>query len=141
MLKKVLAVLICAVCVFSLSACTKANDLNLSFTEDGTDSLDIIHIFGEEQFVYVSGGIMMIEIDKTPKTLELAFHDGDVSVDDILLTAEQDVEDGDIKTEEYPDGSVEYYYESFTLVRLNTVKGDRNIYFLPTTKGYYDVAK
>lgn len=141
MLKRSVAVLICAFCIFSLSACTKANDLALSLTEDGTDSLDIIHIFGEEQFVYVSGGIMMIEIDKTPKTLELALHDGDVSVSDILNTAEEDVKDGDIRTEEYPDGSVEYYYESFTLVRLNTVKGDRNIYFVPTTKGYYDVAK
>ena len=141
MLKKVLVLILCATCVFSLFACTKANDLCLSLTEDGTESLDIIHIFGEEQFVYVSGGIMMIEIDKTPKTLELALHDGDVSVDEIIATAEQDVKDGDIRTEEYPDGSVEYYYDSFTLVRLNTVKGDKTVYFLPNTKGYYDVAK
>ena len=141
MLKKVLALVVCIICVLSLSACTKANDLQLSLTEDGTDSLDLIHIFGEEQYVYVSGGIMMIEIGKTPKTLELALHDGDVSVSDILAAAEQDVEDGDVRTEEYPDGSVEYYYDSFTLVRLNTVKGDKNVYFVPATKGYYDVAK
>lgn len=141
MLKRVFAAFLCILCVFSFCACTKANDLNLSLTEDGSESLDIIHIFGEERFVYVSGGIMMIEIDKTPKTLELAFYDGDVSVSDILSTAEQDVEDGDIKMEEYPDGSVEYYYDGFTLVCLNTVKGDQNIYFVPSAKGYYDVAK
>ena len=141
MLKRVGSLLVCILCVFAFVGCTTANDLKLSFTEDGSDSLDIIHIFGEEQYVYVSGGIMMIEIDKTPKALELALHDGDVSVADILSVAEEDVKDGDIRTEEYPDGSIEYYYEGFTLVRLNTVKGDRNIYFVPATKGYYDVAK
>lgn len=141
MIKRVFALFACLLCLCSLCSCTKANDLNLSLVEDGTDSLEVIHIFGEEQFVFVSGGIMMTEIDKTPKTLELALHDGDISVADILATAEEDVKDGDVVSEEYPDGSVEYRYESFTLVRLNTVKGDKNIYFLPNTKGYYDVAK
>ena len=41
----------------------------------------------------------------------------------------------------YPDGSEEYHYEDFTLVSLNTHLGNRDIYFVPSGMGYYDVIK
>ncbi len=141
MLKKTLAILLCSLLLLLLSACSEANELKLSMVEDGTESLDLIHIFGEEQYIYVSGGIMMIEINKEPKQLELALHDENLTAQDIIDQAIEDSEDKDVETKEYPDGSVEYYYDSFTLVRMNTVKGDRNLYFVPADKGYYDVAK
>ncbi len=139
MLKKTLCLILCVLCLVSLTSCSKPNRFGLSLATDGSDKMD--YIYYEDEFaVYVVGGIMTAEVDGSAKLLDLALSDGDIKVSDILSVAEADVENEDIERVGYPDGSVEYKYENFTLVRLNTYDGKRDVYFVPTSMGYYDVA-
>lgn len=137
--KRVCLVLSVVFCLFLLCSCGSANDYGLSFAPDGKDSLQYIHVFGEEQVVYTVGGVMSAEINGEAKLLELALNDGDISMKEILDSAAADASDGDVEFKEYPDGSVEYRYETFTLVKLNLHTGTRDVYFVPDGMGYYDV--
>lgn len=51
-----------------------------------------------------------------------------VTPEQILENAKKDVEDGKIKSEIFDDGgSVEYYYDDYTILKLNTLKGDKDM--------------
>lgn len=139
MYKRILSFFLVSACVLVLCACTSPNKYGLSLAADGSNTID--YIYYEDEFaVYVVGGIMTVEINGESKLLELAITDGNITVSDILASAEEDHENEDITKNAYPDGSVEYSYENFKLVRLNTYDGRRDIYFLPTTMSYYDIA-
>ncbi len=139
MIKRVLTAVLLVVCLFLLCSCAKANDYGLKFASDGSDKLQYIHVFGEEQIVYTVGGVVTVEINGEPKLLDLALNDGDLAMTDVLDSVAEDAADGDVEFEEYPDGSVEYRYDTFTLVRLNLHTGVRDVYFVPNGMGYYDV--
>lgn len=121
-----------------LSACADANEYGLAYTSDGSSNIEYIY-YDEERVVYVVGGLMMADIDGSAKMLEMALKEGDIAVSDILASAEKDAENKKLEAKTYPDGSTEYYYEGFTLVALNTHLGNRDIYFVPSGMGYYNV--
>lgn len=139
MLKK-LIFLVLAVSMLFLVSCSSANEYGLSYSSDGSDKVEYIY-YNDDRVVYVVGGIMTAEIDGSAKMLELALHDGNITIDDILGAAEEDVTDGDIEATDYPDGSREYHYGSFDIIKLNTHLGCRDVYFVPSGMSYYDVVK
>ena len=137
MFKRFTLMALALVCL-AFSSCSKANDFNLKLVADGKDSKDYIY-YDDQRVVYVVGGIMMTEDqDGQSLMLETALYEGSLSVDEILNSAKEDADDGDVKMSEYPDGSVEYYYDTFTLILLNA-NGVRDVYFVPSGVNYYSV--
>lgn len=136
MLKRVLTfVLLLGVLLFN--ACSSANQYNLSLVADGSDSKDYIY-YDDERVVYVVGGIMMIELDGESLMLESALNEGKITVADILSSAQTDADNEDIGVTAYPDGSMEYAYDGFNLIVLNTA-GVRDVYFVPSSVDYYSI--
>ncbi len=125
-------------CVLMLVSCSSGNRYGLEYTSDGSDKVEYI-FYTDDQVVYVVGGMMMTEVDGSSKMLEMALKDGDITIDDIITSAETDLNNKDIKCTEYPDGSREYHYDGFKLIKLNTNRGSRDIYFVPSSMSYYDV--
>ena len=138
MLKRFFAILIAIACLLPLVACSSGNEYELAFNFDENGKKEYI-FYTDERVVYVVSGLMMCTIDGKSKMLEMALHDGEITVDAILESAAKDADNEDIKYTEYPDGSVEYHYEGFNLVKLNSVTGSKDIYFLPKSMSYYDV--
>ena len=136
-MRKAIIPFLLLLCVL-LSSCSSANEYNLTYTPDGSGNIEYIY-YDDERVVYVVGGLMMAEVDGSAKMLEMALKEGDITVSDILASAEKDAENGDLSVDTYPDGSKDYRYEGFTLVSLNTHLGNRDIYFVPAGMGYYDV--
>ncbi len=127
-------------CALMLVSCSSANEYGLAYTSDGSDTVEYIY-YTDEQVVYVIGGMMMCEIDGESKMLEMALKDGDVTIDDIITSAETDLENKEIDHTDYTDGSREYHYDGFDLIKLNTHLGNHDIYFVPSSMSYYDVVK
>ncbi len=135
---KKLLILLSVLMIFSLCACSDGNEYGLSFAADKSGR-SIIFFDELERAVIVEGGIMTIEIDGDTILLEEALNDGKVILEDILSSAKEDASNGDMETTEYPDGSIEYHYESFDMVVLNTYNGKRDICFIPKELSYYDM--
>ena len=135
-MNKILSILL--VLVLVLTACSSANVYQLTYNSDGGSAVEYIY-YTDTQVVYVVGGMMMCEIDGSSKMLEMAFKDGDITIDDVINSAESDVKNKKIEYTEYPDGSREYHYDGFDLIKLNTYEGSRDIYFVPSSMSYYDV--
>ncbi len=120
-----------------LCGCTKWNVYNLSFVPDNSDSTYYTY-FDEERVIYTVGGIMMTEIEGESLTLESALIEGKTTIAEILASAAEDAENEKIQSQTYIDGSVEYTYNDFRLVLLNSAT-DRNIYFIPLEMNYYSL--
>lgn len=131
------AILLCAL---TLVSCYSPNQFGLAYTSDGSDNVEYIY-YTDEQVVYVIGGMMMCEINGESKMLEMALNDGDITIDDILTAAETDLENKEIDHTDYTDGSREYHYDGFDIIKLNTHLGNHDIYFVPPSMSYYDVVK
>lgn len=136
-MRKSIAVIVLLFCLL-LCGCAGSNEYGLTYTADGDSDIEYIY-YDDIRVVYVVGGLMMAEVEGSPKMLEMALKEGDISVSDILASAEKDAENKKLQSKTYPDGSVEYYYETFTLVSLNTHLGNHDVYFVPAGMGYYDV--
>lgn len=84
---------------------------------------------GDAYDVYTYGGFANVLRRGKEIGLETALRGGDVTVDDILVKAQQDADNDLIKTELLPDGgTILYYYENCTIVKYHTLKGNRDIY-------------
>lgn len=136
-----------ALCAFALVLCVslfacgeQANKYKLSYSQGGSEKIDYIY-FEEEFAVYVVGGIMTVELDEKTILLEQALTENRLTIADILASAEKDASNDKLEKVEYPDGSVQYNYGGFTMVKLNTYTGLRDVYFMPAGKGYYDIVK
>ena len=125
-------------CVLLLGSCSSSNKYGLAYTSDGSERVEYIY-YTDEMVVYVVGGMMMAEIEGEPKMLEMALKDGDITIQDLLDSAENDLKNKDIEATEYPDGSIEYHYDNFDMIKLNTLRGSNDIYFVPSSMGYNDV--
>ena len=142
-MSKIISLLLCIAFVLTLTSCTRMNEHGLAYTPDGSKSKSLIYsnedYYTDFRSVYVIGGMMMCKIDGEPKMLEMALIEGDLSIDDILSAAEEDLADGDIECTEFPDGSREYHYDGFDIVKMNTHLGNRDVYFVPSEMGYADI--
>lgn len=141
MLKKTALCAFVLVFCLLLSACgEKSNEYKLSYSPDGSEKIDCIY-YEDEFAVYVVGGLMTAELDEKTLLLEQALTESRLTVSAILASAEKDASNDKLEKVTYPDGSVQYNYDGFVLVRLNTYTGLRDIYFLPTGMGYYEIVK
>ena len=66
-----------------------------------------------------------IFVDNKTMSLEEALRSGKMTIDGILIKANQDVSDGKIKSEMYKDGgTTEWYYNDYNIVKKHTLSGN-----------------
>ena len=138
MIKKTIAFALILAMALPFAACSSANEYGLSFTPDGSDKINYI-FYNEERVVYVVGGLMMATVNDQPKMLEMALDSGDISIEAVIESAKEDYENGDIEGTIYPDGSCEYHFDGFNMIVLNTHLRNIDVYFTPSSMGYFDV--
>jgi hypothetical protein len=136
--KRIIAFALVLMTALSLVACSGGNEYKLSYTSDGSDKVDYIY-YTEERVVYVIGGIMMVNVDGEPTLLEMALDSNELTIEAIIESAKNDYENGDLDCVIYPDGSCEYSYEGFKMIVLNTHLRNVDVYFVPSSMGFYDV--
>ena len=77
-----------------------------------------------------------ITVDNKTISLEDALKSGKMTIDGIIAKANQDEENGIIKTALYKDGgTTEYYYETYTIIKCHSLDGNRDVYIgIPETR-------
>ena len=79
--------------------------------------------------VYVYDGSVNIRIDGKDYSLKEALSENKITMEEIIEKANKDEKDGKIKAEMYKDGgSMEYYYENYTIIKFHTLDGNRDVY-------------
>ena len=62
-------------------------------------------------------------------SLENALKSGKMTIDGILIKANQDASNGKIKSEMYKDGgTTEWYYDTYTIIKCHSLDGNRDVY-------------
>ena len=52
-----------------------------------------------------------------------------MTIDGILIKANQDASNGKIKSEMYKDGgTTEWYYDTYTIIKCHSLDGNRDVY-------------
>lgn len=75
--------------------------------------------------VYIYNGNVEIVIDKKTYSLEDALKDNRITMNEIIEKANQEIENPIM----YRDGgSVEYHYDDYTIIKLHTIEGNRDVY-------------
>lgn len=75
--------------------------------------------------VYVWNGDVKITIENKTYTLEEALDNDSITVEEIIAKAEKDIK----KPLVYRDGgSKEYHYDDYTIIKLNTLDGNKDVY-------------
>lgn len=70
-----------------------------------------------------------ISVDNETMSLENALKSGKMTIDGILIKANQDVSNGKIKSEVYKDGgTTEWYYDTYTIIKCHSLDGNRDVY-------------
>ena len=70
-----------------------------------------------------------ISVDNEIMPLEDALKSGKMTIDGILIKANQDVSNGKIKSEVYKDGgTTEWYYDTYTIIKCHSLDGNREVY-------------
>ena len=79
--------------------------------------------------IYAYDGSVNIRIDGKEYPLKEALLENRITMEEIIAKANQDEKDGKIKAEMYKDGgSMEYHYENHTIIKYNTLDGNRDVY-------------
>jgi len=79
--------------------------------------------------IYAYDGIVNILIKGEELSLRRALLEDKVTMNEIIVQANQDVSSGKIQEETYRDGgSVLYRYPSYTILKCHTVDGNRDVY-------------
>ncbi|MCI8344542.1 MAG: DUF3221 domain-containing protein, partial [Clostridia bacterium] len=79
--------------------------------------------------VYGYDGSVNIRIDGKDYSLKEALLENKITMEEIIVKANQDEKDGKIKADMYKDGgSMEYHYENYTIIKCHTVDGNRDVY-------------
>lgn len=79
--------------------------------------------------VYGYDGSVNIRIDGKEYSLKEALLENKITMEEIIAKANQDEKDGKIKADMYKDGgSIEYHYESYTIIKCHTIDGNRDVY-------------
>lgn len=78
--------------------------------------------------IYVYNGTIEIVIDNKTYLLEGALKENKITMDEIIAKANQDKKAGKIKVGECNDGgSIEYHYDDYTIIKLHTLDGNRDV--------------
>lgn len=72
-----------------------------------------------------------VEVDNKIISLEEALKSGKITIDGIIIKANQDDSNGIIESDMYKEGgTMEYYYDTYTIVKKHSTNGDRDVYIL-----------
>ena len=86
--------------------------------------------------IYAYDGIVNIKIDGNNYSLKEALLKNKISIEEILKKASEDFPN----SPSYDDGgSVEYHYENYTIIKLNTLDGNRDVYFGPKNMTIHNI--
>ena len=70
-----------------------------------------------------------VKVDNREMPLEEALKSGKMTIQGIIQKANMDENEGKIKAEMYKDGgSMEYYYEDYTIIKMHTVDRNRDVF-------------
>ncbi len=55
-----------------------------------------------------------------------------ININQLLVQAEEDFKNKIVSKNEYLDGgSIEYIYENFRIIKMNSLNGNKNLYIMP----------
>ena len=112
----------------------------LFYAKDSTESYKVYTILDKSETdkydynIYGYNGIANIKIDGNEYSLKEALLENKITMEEIIGKANKDEKDGKITAEMYKDGgSMEYYYDNYTIIKFATLSGNRDVYI--GTKG------
>ena len=86
--------------------------------------------------IYAYDGIVTIRINGNNYSLKEALLENKIAMEEILKKASEDFPN----SPSYDDGgSVEYHYENYTIIKLNTLDGNRDVYFGPKNMTIHNI--
>lgn len=81
-----------------------------------------------------------VNVDNKTMSLEEALRSGKLTLDGIISKANEDFTNGEIKADGYNDGgSMEYRYDTYTIIKCRTVKGNRDVWIGVPEMRLYDI--
>lgn len=83
--------------------------------------------------VYSLDGIVNIVIDGKTMSLRDALLNNKITMEEIIAKANRDFGDNAIMLKD--GGTIEYRYNTYTLIKRHTLEGDRDVYFMPSKNG------
>ena len=112
----------------------------LFYAKDSTENYKVYTILDKSETdkydynIYGYNGIANIKIDGNEYSLKEALLENKITMEEIIGKANKDEKDGKITAEMYKDGgSMEYYYDNYTIIKFATLSGNRDVYI--GTKG------
>lgn len=114
-----------------LTACKSKNPYGLVFVSDGTEN---VYLLGsdETRSVYALGGTVNCTDGGKMTALSLGLAEESITAAEIASSAAEDLKAERISANTYPDsGTVEYLYDTFTLICLSGQNGNTDIWFVP----------
>lgn len=104
------------------------SDFEITFHKGNDSEIKVLYET-DDYNVKAYGGDVDITIEKDMVySLEDALCENIITSNDIVDKCKSDEEKGIIKSEMYKDGgSTEYYYDDFTVLKLNTLDGDKDL--------------
>lgn len=75
--------------------------------------------------VYVWNGDVKVLIDDKTYTLEEAIEENKITVEEIIAKADREIENPLVCKD---GGSKEYHYDNYTIIKLNTLDGNKDVY-------------
>lgn len=111
------------------------NDLETKtiISEDETDKYDYS--------IYSYGGDVQVKIDNKKYDLREALLNDKIRMDKIIEKANKDSQEKRIRGDLYSDGGTKIYmYDTYTIIKFNTLEGNKDVYIGNTTMEY-DVYK
>ena len=107
----------------------------LFYAKDSTDSYKVYKILDNSETdkydynIYGYNGIVNIKIDGNEYSLKEALLENKITMEEIIGKENKDEKDGKITAKMYKDGgSMEYYYENYTIIKFATLSGNRDVY-------------
>lgn len=102
--------------------------------------LDKSETIKSDYTIYAYDGSVNIRIDGKEYNLKEALLENKITMEEIIVKANQDAKGEKIKVEMYKDGgSMEYHYESYTIIKCHTSGGNRDVYIGPKDLKLTDV--
>ena len=107
----------------------------LFYAKNSTESYKVYTILDKSETdkydynIYGYNGIVNIKIDGNEYSLKEALLENKITMEEIIGKANKDEKDGKITAEMYKDGgSMEYYYDNYTIIKFATLSGNRDVY-------------
>lgn len=101
-------------------------------SEDSTKISKILERFETDKYdynIYACNGIVNIFIQNEEIPLRKALLENKITIEEIIAKADKDLEEGKIIGEMYKDGgSMRYQYENYTIIKCNTLDGNKDVY-------------